>query len=192
MAHQRKEYRKNLTAVGQLNVGGEIMQFNCYDVSVKGMMIEVLPGQLLSTVEDFEALLLEDDRGEIFVKELNLAGEVRVAWVRQELSYLKMGLEFENVVHHATKLWLKRRGYRKTQPFTADLFIGKDHLQVHGINRSLRGVCVRLMDHHADIKVNAPVKLSIKELDFAAVGKVAWISNEIDSILIGLQILPIK
>jgi hypothetical protein len=192
MAHERKDYRKHLTAVGQLNVGGELLQFNCYDVSVKGMMIEVLPGQLLNTLEDFEALLLEEDRGEIFVKELNLAGEVRVAWVRQEHTHLKMGLEFQNVVHHASKLWLKRRGYRKTRPFTADLFIGKDHLQVQGINRSLKGVCVRLMSHHPDIKVNAPVKLSIKELDFAAVGKVAWVSNEIESTVIGLQILPIK
>lgn len=192
MTHERKDYRKNLNAIGQLHVGGEVLHFNCYDVSVKGMMIEVLPGQLLTSLEDFEALLREEDKGEIFVKELNLAGEVRVAWVRQEHRHLMMGLEFQNVVHHASKLWLKRRGFRKTQPFTADMFIGKEHMQVEGINRSTKGVCVRLMSHHPGIKVNAPVKLSIKELDFAAVGKVAWVSEEIDSTLIGLQVLPIE
>lgn len=192
MYQERKEYRKNLNAVGELQVGGEILQFNCYDVSVKGLMIEVQPGQLLTTVEDFEALLTEEDTGEVFVKELNLTGEVKIVWVRQERTHIKMGLEFENVVHHASKLWLKRRGYRKTDPFTADLFIGKDHVQVEGINRSVRGLCVRLRLPHPDVKLNAPVKLTIKELDFAAVGKVVWLVDDEETTNLGLQIIPIK
>lgn len=192
MFQERKEYRKNFNAVGQLNVGGETLHFNCYDVSVKGAMIELMPGQLLSSVEDFEKLLCEDRRAEIFVEELMLAGEVSIVWVREERGRIMMGLEFETVVHNAEKLWLKRRGYRKTEPFTAELFIEKDRLHVEGVNRSTKGLCVKLSMLHPAIKPNAPVKLQIREFGLAALGKVVWVSASDDSTLIGLQIITMN
>lgn len=191
MFRERKEYRKNFNAPGQLNVGGETLHFNCYDVSVKGAMIEVLPGNLLTTVQDFENLLSEDNRAEVYVDELNLAGEVRVVWVRQERNRIMMGLEFQSVVHHAAKLWLKRRGYRKTEPFSAELFVDKDRLHIEGINRSMKGLCVRLQVQHPGIKIDAPVKLQIKEFGMAALGKVAWIEEVDEGAIVGLQILSI-
>lgn len=192
MFQERKEYRKNFNAIGQLNVGGETLQFNCYDVSVKGAMIELVPGQLLSSVEDFEKLLCEDRRAEIFVEELMLAGEVSIVWVREERGRIMMGLEFETVVHNAEKLWLKRRGYRKTEPFTAELFIDKDRLHVEGVNRSTKGLCVKLSVQHPAIKPNAPVKLQIREFGLAALGKVVWVSSSEDSALVGLQIISMN
>jgi hypothetical protein len=191
MFRERKEYRKNFNAPGQLNVGGETLHFNCYDVSVKGAMIEVLPGNLLTSVQDFENLLAEDNRAEVYVDELNLAGEVRVVWVRQERNRIMMGLEFESVVHHAAKLWLKRRGYRKTEPFSAELFVDKDKLHIEGINRSMKGLCVRLLVQHPGIKLDAPVKLQIKEFGMAALGKVVWIEEVDDGAIVGLQIISI-
>ena len=192
MFQERKEYRKNFNAVGQLNVGGETLQFNCYDVSVKGAMIELIPGNLLATAEDFEKLLFEDNRAEIFVEELMLAGEVTIAWVREERGRILMGLEFQSVVHNAEKLWLKRRGYRKEEPFTAELFVDKDRLHVDGVNRSTKGLCVRLSVQHPAIKPNTPVKLQIKELGLAALGKVVWVSHSGEVTLVGLQIISIS
>jgi hypothetical protein len=192
MFQERKEYRKNFNAIGQLNVGGETLQFNCYDVSVKGAMVELVPGQLLSSVDDFEKLLCEDRRAEIFVEELMLAGEVSIVWVREERGRIMMGLEFETVVHNAEKLWLKRRGYRKTEPFTAELFVDKDRLHVEGVNRSTKGLCVKLSVQHPAIKPNAPVKLQIREFGLAALGKVIWVSSSEDSALVGLQIISMN
>jgi len=192
MFQERKEYRKNFNAAGQLHVGEETLQINCYDVSVKGAMVEVLPGNLLTTLQDFEALLLEDSKAEIFVDELMLAGEVEIAWVRQERSRIMMGLEFQSVVHNADKLWLKRRGYRKTAPFTAELFIDKDRLHVEGINRSAKGLCVRLAVHHPALKANAPVKLQIQEFGLAALGKVVWVSTQDEITTVGLQIISVQ
>lgn len=191
MFQERKEYRKNFNAIGQLNVGGETLRFNCYDVSVKGAMIELIPGHLLATVDDFENLLFEDRRAEVFIEELMLAGEVSIVWVREERGRILMGLEFESVVHNAEKLWLKRRGYRKTEPFTAELFIEKDRLHVEGINRSTKGLCVRMLVQHPGVKMNAPVKLQIKEFGLVALGKVVWVSVGDEATLVGLQIISI-
>lgn len=192
MFRERKEYRKNFNAVGQLHVGGEILQFNCYDVSVKGAMIEVLPGGLLATVADFEAFLAEETRAEIFVGELMLSGEVKIIWVKGDQKRIMMGLEFESVVHNAEKLWIKRRDYRKTESFTAELFIDNQKWQVEGINRSIKGLCVILPEQHPVIKVNAPVKIQVKELGMAAVGKIVWVSDTDGVTKVGLQILSIS
>jgi hypothetical protein len=191
MFQERKEYRKNFNAVGFLFIGGETLDFNCYDVSVKGAMIELPPGKLLSSVADFEALLKENNKAEIFVEELMLAGEVRVVWVREMRGRIMMGLEFETVVHNAEKLWLKRRGYRKTEPFNAELFVDKDRLFVEGINRSTKGLCVKLNVQHPGIRVNAPVKLQIKEFGLAALGKVVWLNKTDESLLVGLQMVTL-
>ncbi len=191
MFRERKEYRKKFSAVGQLNIGGEILQFNCYDVSVKGAMIEVFPGKLLATAADFDALIKEDSRAEIYIEELMLSGEVSVVWVREDHGHIMMGLEFEAVVHNAEKLWIKRRGYRKNEPFTAELFVEKEKVHVDGINRSAKGLCVRLPAEHPPIKVKDPVKLQIKEFGLAAMGKVVWISDEEGVTKVGLQFIAI-
>jgi len=191
MFRERREYRKKFNAFGQLHIGGEVLQFNCYDVSVKGAMIEVSPGELLASVADFEAFLREDRRAEIFIGELMLAGEVRIVWVREERGRLYMGLEFETVVHNAEKLWIKRRGYRQTKPFTAELFIDNERLLVEGINRSNDGLCVQSNKPHRPIKTNTPVKLQIKEFGLAALGNVVWVGDEDDSTKLGLQIVSI-
>lgn len=191
MFRERKEYRKQFNAVGRLHIGGEVLAFNCYDVSVKGAMIEVLPGELLTTLADFEAFLVENSAAEIFVEELMLSGEVKIIWVREERSRIMMGLEFEAVVHNADKLWIKRRDYRKAEPFTAELFVDKEKLKVEGINRSLKGLCVRFPTQGKPIKVNTPVKLQVKEFGLGALGKVVWVRQTEELTTVGLEILSI-
>lgn len=189
---ERKEYRKSFHAVGELSIGGEILNFNCYDVSVKGAKIEVFPGKLLATIADFNALLEQDRMAEIFIGELMLSGEVSVVWVREMDGHILMGLEYETVVHNAEKLWIKRRGYRKNEPFTAELVIGKEHVVVEGINRSVKGLCVRFPVRHPPCEVNMPVKLQIKEFGFAAMGKIVWMSDEDSLTKVGLQIISLS
>jgi len=192
MFQERKDYRKNFNAVGQLFIGGEVLQLNCYDVSVKGAMIEVMPGELLATIADFEALLAQDRHAEMFVEELMLSGEVNVVWVKQDRQRIMMGLEFESVTHNAEKLWIKRRAYRKTESFSADLIIESQKWQVNGINRSTNGLCVTLPEQHPAIKVNVPVKIQAKELGLAAIGKVVWVRDGGGLTKVGLEILSIS
>ncbi len=192
MFQDRKEYRKNFNAEGQLFIGGEILKLNCYDVSLKGAMVELNPGDLLISIEDFEALLAEDRHADIFVEELKLAGAVYIVWVKRERNRIMMGMEFRDVVHNAYKLWRKREGYRKTSGFSAELFIDKQRFVAEGINRSTDGMCLKLAGNHPTVKVGAPVKVLVAELDLSALGKVVWVeSNELETKL-GLQLVFIK
>lgn len=192
MLKDRKEYRKKYSAAGQLHLGGETLHLYCYDVSVKGAMVEVVPGKLLTTLEDFEALLAEDNRAEVFIEDLMMSGEVVIAWVKQNRGRILLGLEFFNVVHAASKLWRKRRNYRKKQQFSAELFIDKDRINVDGINFSQEGVCLRMAVNHPAVKVDAVVKLQIKQFALNAIGKIIWIKHENDISVMGLQIMAIK
>ncbi|MGZ4999529.1 MAG: PilZ domain-containing protein, partial [Methylomonas sp.] len=178
MFKDRKEYRKNFNAAGQLHVGGETLSLICYDVSVKGAMVEIIPGELLATVEDFEALIRENRRAEIFVEDLMMSGEVSIVWVKQDRSRIMMGVEFLNVVHNANKLWRKRRSYRKEQAFSAELIVDKERLQVEGINCSTEGVCLRMAAGQPPLAVNTLVKLKVKQFALNALGKVVWVKHD--------------
>jgi hypothetical protein len=192
MLKDRKEYRKKLNATGQLHVGGETLPLSCYDVSVKGAMVEIIPGELLATIEDFEALIGENRRAEIYVEDLMMSGEVDIIWVKQEHKHILMGVEFLNVVHNANKLWRKRRNYRKEQPFSAELFVETDHFQVEGINCSKEGVCLRMAGNHPTLKVDILVKLKVQQFALNALGKVMWIKRDGEIITLGLQIITLR
>lgn len=192
MLKDRKEYRKKLNAAGQLHAGGETLPLNCYDVSVKGAMVEIAPGELLATIEDFEALIGENRRAEIYVEDLMMSGEVNIIWVKQNHNHILMGVEFINVVHNANKLWRKRRSYRKEQPFSAELFVEKDRFQVEGINCSKEGVCLRLAGNHPSLEKDALVKLKVQQFSLNALGKVMWTSREGGVITLGLQIITLR
>ncbi len=191
MLKDRKEYRKKYNAAGLLHIGGETLRLYCYDVSVKGAMVEVIPGLLLATVLDFESQLAEERRAEIFIEELMLSGEVVIAWVKQNRNRIMLGIEFSNVVHNASKLWQKRRNYRKNQLFSAQLIIDKDQFNVDGINCSTEGVCLRLGANHPEINVDSLVKLQVKQFSLNALGKVVWMRQEHETAIIGLQIISV-
>lgn len=192
MLKGRKEYRKKYNATGQLYLGGEILRLNCYDVSVKGAMVEIIPGTMLTTLEDFENMLMEDRHAEIFIEDLMMSGDVYIAWVKEARDRIMLGVEFQNVQPNAEKLWRKRRSYRKNKVFSAELIIDKDRLNVEGINYSMEGVCLQMTVHHPAVKEHALVKLHIKELDWNAIGKVIWVKAAEDELItVGIQTLLI-
>ncbi len=192
MLKDRKEYRKNFSASGLLHIGGETLQLNCYDVSVKGAMVEVMPGELLSSYADFQTLLKEDQWAEIFIEDLMMTGLVYIAWVKKDRSRIMLGVEFNHVLTNCKKLWRKRHSYRKKQIFSAELIVEKDRLNVQGINFSKEGICLHLAEHHPAVKVDALVKVHVNDFTMDALGKVVWIKNHNEFIVLGLQAIITK
>jgi hypothetical protein len=178
MFQEKKEYRKNYSSSGQLHMAGETLEFISRDVSVKGISIEVVPGRLLSEYADFEAYIKENALAEIFVKDLMLTGEVEVIWLRQEQGKILMGLEFQDVIHNADRLWLKRQFYRKEQSFTGFLLLKDRRVEFEGKNVSVDGLMIYLNELDESLSQNSVVRLYSESLSIKAMAKICWIKEE--------------
>ena len=176
MFQDRKEYRKNYNSSGQLYVAGELLDFISYDISVKGILVEIVPGSLLTEISDFEILLKEDNIAEIYVKDLMLTGEAEIAWVRQDKGRILLGLEFKDVMSNATKLWRKRRYYRSKRKFYGYLIADGQRINFEGNNISSEGLEIKLDQIHSVLKPGCLVKLDVDELDIKGVGKIIWVN----------------
>lgn len=191
MFQERKEYRKKYTSSGQLHLAGETLDFISLDVSVNGILIEVMPGRMLSRYADFEAYMKENSIAEIFVKDLMLTGEVEIIWLREEDGKILMGMEFHDVMYNADRLWLKRQFYRKEQLFSGYLLIDEKRIDFEGKNVSMDGLMIHLPVKTEALVENAVVNLFSDVLSIKALAKICWIKEEpeIKSVYIGLRYL---
>ncbi|WP_404355753.1 PilZ domain-containing protein [Methylotuvimicrobium sp. KM1] len=193
MFRERKEYRKNLTSSGKLHLAGETLDFISHDVSVNGILIEIVPGRLLSTFSDFESFINENSAAEIFVKDLMLTGEVEIIWVKEKDNNILMGLEFKHVIYNADRLWLKRQYYRKKQSFVGFLMLKNKRVEFEGKNISVDGLMIYVKDPDKDLLPNVVVSLYSESLQMKGMAKICWIQHEQEpeknGALIGLRYL---
>jgi len=178
MFQQRKEFRKAFNSSGQLYIGGELLNFIGYDVSVGGILIEILPGLLLFDFNDFQTLLNEIDTAEIFVTDLMLTGEVAIAWVKQDNGKILLGLEFINMIHNAEKLWKKRKYYRSSRAFSGYLMNELGRFDFQGINLSVDGMAVLFEDEETKLKPGEIIRLFINRQGIKGLGKIIWLKNQ--------------
>lgn len=192
MIQNRKEYRKSFNSSGQLYVAGETLDFIGYDVSVKGILIEIVPSLLLAEIDDFEALLKENNSAEIFVKDLMLTGEADIAWAKKENGKIMLGLEFKDVMYNAEKLWRKRSSYRRVDEFTGYLISEDKRIEFLGINLSVDGMAFKLEQQDCDLKPGDVIKLQINDIEIKGVAKIVWVKNNVEeSCVLGLRYLTI-
>ena len=193
MFQDRKEYRKNYTSSGQLYIAGELLNFSSYDVSLKGILVAIMPGSLLVEFSDFEELLKENNSAEIYVKDLMLTGETDVAWAKMDNGKIMLGLEFRDVIYNAEKLWRKRRYYRSKRQFSGYLIADDKRLNFHGIDVSVDGLSIQLDQIDSGLKSGYVVKLMVNGLDVKGLGKIIWINTLADeTCVLGLRYLTIE
>ena len=192
MIQDRIEYRKSFNSSGQLYVAGELLDFISYDVSVKGILIEIIPGSLLSEISDFKALLKENNRAEIYVKDLMLTGAADIAWAKSKDGKIQLGLEFRDVMYNAERLWRKRNYYRSSKDFSGFMIANDKRIDFQGVDISVDGLAVQVAYTRQLLKQGDTVKLVIDDLDFKALGRVIWINTLMEhAYLIGLRYFTI-
>jgi hypothetical protein len=187
MIQDRKEYRKSFTSNGSIYLGGEKLHFKGYDISVRGMQIELTQGTLVQNVSDVAQIIESNSTAEIYVDELRLTGEVELIWVRDDEDKILIGLEFRDVMHNAEKLWRKRRYYRKNLVKTGVLIIKDREMDFECKNFSVEGLCLRVTSHE-DTKILARdnAKVISEQLSLDALAKIAWVNRNEDDELITL------
>jgi len=187
MIQDRKEYRKSFTSNGSIYLGGEKLHFKGYDISVRGMQIELTQGTLVQNVSDVAQIIESNSTAEIYVDELRLTGEVELIWVRDDEDKILIGLEFRDVMHNAEKLWRKRRYYRKNLVKTGVLIIKDREMDFECKNFSVEGLCLRVTSHE-DTKILARdnAKVISEQLSLDALAKIVWVNRNEDDELITL------
>lgn len=191
MTYQRTESRKTFNSSGQLYIAGELLNFIGYDISVKGIQVEILPGLFLSEAEDFEKLMQENTRAEIFVKDLMLTGEADIVWVQKNATSIMLGLAFREVIYNAEKLWHKRRYYRKYKKANGLMHCKEieRRVQFESINISTDGIMIHLTERiDYTLQPGMIVQLCSTELALNALAKIAWVDKQTQSTL-GLKYL---
>lgn len=193
MIQVRKNYRKSYTSSGQLYVGGELLDFRSYDISVKGILIEILPGLLLTEIGDFETLIEENNSVEIFVKDLFLTGEAQIVWAKLDNGKIMLGLEFRNVNYKAEKLWRKRNYFRCRKNFSGYLMIDDRKVEFEGVNVSVDGLAMQLDHIDNMLTPGYLIKLLVNDIGVKGVGKIVWVNttDEMTSTL-GLKYLTME
>jgi c-di-GMP-binding flagellar brake protein YcgR len=195
MIQDRKEYRKSFTSNGSIYLGGEKLYFKGYDISVRGMQIELTQGTLVQNVSDVAQIIESNSTAEIYVDELRLTGEVELIWVREDEEKILIGLEFRDVMHNAEKLWRKRRFYRKKLVKTGSLILQDQEIDFECLDFSIDGMRLRVAEQNNEIvKAGAEAKIVSDQLGLEALAKIVWVNrNEDDEIIYsGLRYLEIN
>ncbi len=193
-SEDRKEYRKSLTSTGQIAIGGEILRFISYDVSVKGIMVEVFPGKFLTDVEDFKVCLTQNRMVEIFVHELMMTGVAEAVWVKHEDRKILLGLEYRDVRHNEEKLWITRAAYRRKRTFSCLVIYEHGRVQAQGLDISATGLALAGDFRDSKLSSGDIVKLQLSDAPVKkAVAKIVWINSAEDgSSTLGLRYLEIE
>jgi c-di-GMP-binding flagellar brake protein YcgR len=193
MFQERKEYRKKFSSSGRIYLAGEELDFTSYDVSVKGMRIELIPEGLISNAEDIENLMKEISVAEIYVEELMMTGEVDLVWVNTEDDKITMGLEFRDVIYNAYKLWRKRRFFRKALNESGRMIVDNKSLEFECRDFSVDGMQLYLKDYDA-VKIDSVVKLVSETRNVKALAKIIWLNKDEqgEGATLGLRYLQIE
>lgn len=190
MQQNRKDYRKKFTSTGVMFLAGELLSFVSYDVSVKGVQIELVPGEFISTVTDVRNILNEIHSAEVFVHDLMLSAEATIAWVRETEGKILLGLEFSDVRHNANKLWLQRHYYRKTLVADASLLLNEQEILAQMIDISKDGMKLKIATD-IKLKVGDAIKLFIPDRELKVLAVVVWLNHKPDLTELGVRYINI-
>ncbi|MBE0470623.1 MAG: PilZ domain-containing protein [Methyloprofundus sp.] len=190
MQQNRKDYRKKFTSTGVVFLAGELLSFISYDVSVKGGQIELVPGEFIGTVTDVRNILNEIHTAEVFVQDLMLSAEARIAWVREIEGKILLGLEFSDIRHNADKLWLQRHYYRKALVADASLLLNEQEFVAQTMDISKDGMKLS-MTSAAELKTGDAIKLFVPDRGLKALAVVVWLNRSPDAIELGVRYIKL-
>ncbi len=179
MFQHRKEYRKSFTSPGQLHVAGETLAIVSYDVSVNGILVEMIAGNLLSSTRDIQEVIKESLVAEVFITDLMLSGMAQIVWTKSSKGKLMVGLEFVDVHFNAKKLWRKRTNYRKPKNLSGLLINEAWRAKITTVNVSADGLMISLKEQPVDFPDQGMfVKVVLTTLNMKAIAKIQWVKKD--------------
>ncbi|MGR9100294.1 MAG: PilZ domain-containing protein [Gammaproteobacteria bacterium] len=191
MSH-RKSYRKILTSEGLIYLGNEELKLTIRNLSLTGLYAELSPGEKIRDINDVFMAISASARVDIYLKELQLAGEAEVVRAEVEGDTMLIALEFKNISYDVNDLLYKRRAYRKSMEAVGHIVLNGELLEFHTHNVSVDGMMihvskgVRVMD-------GTCTHFDFDKLGLKGETRIVWSEHERDGgTLLGLEYVRLE
>ncbi len=189
---EARAYRKNLSTDAIIYLGFEELPIHVVNLSLTGLLAEFseeLSAQL--SIRDIFQRIQVSPIVDIYLPDMQVAGEAKVARVELVDSRLQIGVEFHNLTYDTNDLLYKRRAYRKNLKALGQLLLGDSVYAFNTENVSVDGLMARVNDL-IDPETGSVVHFSFRHLELQGEAEVVWVDHDELSTFIGLKYLLLE
>jgi hypothetical protein len=189
---EARAYRKNLSTDAIIYLGFEELPIQVVNLSLTGLLAEFseeLSAEL--SIRDIFQRIQVSPIVDIYLPEMQVAGEAKVARVELVDNRLQMGIEFHNLTYDTNNLLYKRRAYRKNLKALGQLLVGDSVYAFNTENVSVDGLMARIKDL-INPETGDVVHFSFRHLELQGEAEVVWVDHDEQSTLIGLKYLLLE
>jgi hypothetical protein len=189
---EARAYRKNLSTDAIIYLGFEELPIQVVNLSLTGLLAEFseeLSAEL--SIRDIFQRIQVSPIVDIYLPEMQVAGEAKVARVELVDNRLQMGIEFHNLTYDTNNLLYKRRAYRKNLKALGQLLVGDSVYAFNTENVSVDGLMARVKDL-INPEAGDVVHFSFRHLELQGEAEVVWVDHDEQSTLIGLKYLLLE
>lgn len=189
---EARAYRKNLSTDAIIYLGFEELPIHVVNLSLTGLLAEFseeLSAQL--SIRDIFQRIQVSPIVDIYLPDMQVAGEAKVARVELVDSRLQIGVEFHNLTYDTNDLLYKRRAYRKNLKALGQLLLGDSVYAFNTENVSVDGLMARVNDL-INPETGSVVHFSFRHLELQGEAEVVWVDHDELSTFIGLKYLLLE
>ena len=194
---QRQSYRTRLAAKGLIFIGGEELELKVKNLSLTGLLAVLQTGKKIKNIKDVFGAISSSAMVDIYIKDLQLAGEAEVVRAEVEADEILIALEFKNITYNVNDLLYKRKAYRKNMESIGHIVVGSGFYVFNTRNVSVYGMMIHIAQK-LEVEIGLVTQFDFEELGIKGEIRVVWSEIEQDQeeeaggTLIGLQYLHLE
>lgn len=192
MSENRQYYRKNLTSHGFLYLAGEELKIDVRNFSITGLLIELLPNPVISSLDQFNQATNSTKLVDIYLQEMRLAGEVSVVRADMADGRIQVAMEFVHISYDVDAVFYKRKAYRKNLDALGQIFLnGGDHT-FRTVNASVDGLMI-YFDKKISVSSGLITTFEVVSAKLSGEIEVVWVEDDPEGgTLMGLQYIHME
>ena len=173
MTDNKRYYRKKLTSLGLIYLGGKELDMSVRNLSVTGLLAELEKNDSISCIKDVFDAIKETPRVDIYLAEMHLMGDAEV--VRADLidGTIYLALEFRNISYDVDNVLYKRAAYRKKLVAPGLIVLNGEKHSFTTRNVSINGLMIHIAKK-VSVELNTVTVFDFKSLNLRGEIKVVW------------------
>jgi hypothetical protein len=178
MSEHKRYYRKLLSSSGLIYLAGEELDIAVKNFSITGVLVELLSNSIIQNVSDlFQAIKASSSLADIYLPEMRLAGEVRIARAEMMDESLVLALEFVRIAYDIEAVFYKRKVYRKSLEASGLIFLNGRKQVFKTINVSVEGLMIYL-EEKVSVTPGLVTAFEFEYLNLLGEIEVMWVDDD--------------